>query len=482
MDNTIKKLPKAMASYTRVQIPKTVPGLSLPTKDLEDLDYYELVDLCRYFYKYDPIAGTVINRMAAMSVTNLRNRWDKHTDTEKIFWDKVAAELKKFFKTVSVEYFVHGMVIPEFALTPVMGKKFDPVLGRKRLYFPTELWARDVKNIVVKKRPASARRAIFIEIPQKDIDFVTNQGVYPDGTEDKEGYQELLENFPEYVEALRSGERFFPLPDVNPIMRGITSYDEYPSPFLRNALKALQHKEYLKKMDRTIASRAIDSIRHIKIGDKDFPADDDDITSARSTLETAAQQNELVFNLYTNHTWQIDWVLPPLDVLVNDAKYSEPNADIFLAMGFPRVLTVGETAKSNSSDSKIALLGPISTLSELRDALLAWAEWLYAIIGEVNNMRPPQPFLTPIPLNDITSLIQFSISARQEKAISRDTIAQLYGSTFEDEVLKMRDEEEKLSEFGLDAVTETKNMTDATNPPDQNNPQERKPEPGKPAT
>lgn len=479
------RLPKAVASYSVVQIPKTVAGLVLSRNSLDELSYHELIELCRYFYKYDPIAGTVINRMSAMSVTLLRNRWKDHTDAEKIFWDKVAEKIRAFYKTVAIEYFVHGMVIPEYNLTPIMGKKFDQSLGRKRLWFPTELWTRNVDNIIVKKKPAAQSRSIFIKIPQEDIDFVLGKGVWADGTEDKAAYQELIRDFPDYVAAINNSQTYFALPEVNPFMRHLVSYDDYPTPFLRNALQALKHKEDLKKMDRTIANRAINALRHVKIGSDEFPADTDDIAAAQTILAGADAAGDMVSNLYTNHTWEIDWILPPLDVLINDAKYSEPNSDIFLAMGFPRVLTVGETAKSNSSDSKIALLGPISTLSELRDVLTEWAVWLYAIIGEQNDMIPPDPYLTPIPLQDITSLIQFSISARTEKAISRDTIAQLYGTTFEDEALKMKEEEEILKEYKLNQIPgvtdEDGNPLPKDNPAPGNN-TEKKPNPGKPKT
>ncbi len=450
-DNVRLRLGRASYLPGVLQAP-TVPGLYLGsnTEEIEKLPYHDTVKLCRNFYLADPIAGTVINRMASMSVTQVRNRWTKdHSDGEKKYWDAVAKKLREFFKMAAIEYFVHGLVVPEYTLNAVMGKTFAPELGRKKYQFPTELWARNVENIVLKRRPTGMTRQAYYKVPQQDVDFIMSEGKRSDGTIDKEGYAILLKEYPEYVAAVKKNQRLFKLDNVQLMTRNLLSFDDYPVPFLRNALNALQHKEYLKKMDRSIASRAISAMRHVRVGNDDFPADDDDINDAKTALNTAAGYGDAVFTLYTNHTWQVDWVFPPLDVLMNEAKYAEPNADIFLAMGFPRVLTVGETAKSNSSDSKIALIGPVSTLNDLREELLQWAEWLYDILAEANNMIAPQPYLSPIPIQDITSLIQFASVARDEQAISRDVISQLYGSTFEAEVAKMQEEESMLEETGL---------------------------------
>lgn len=464
----MQKLVKAVAGYSLVQpYGPTVlmPGYR-PQGGIDDPTYHETIELCRYFHKRDPIAGTVVNRMAAMSVTTLRNRWNKHSAQDKLFWAAVAESLRKFYKTLAVEYFVHGLIIPEYALTQVVGKDLNPKITRRSYMFPTELWNRDVMHIRLRKRPTSSKRSVFIEIPPEDVAFIKSGGIYSDGAEDKQAFRELKKAYPKYVSAVIAGQTLFTLEDATPIMRDPVSYDDYPAPFLRNALKALQHKEYLKQVDRTIAQRAINAIRQVRVGSDEFPADDDDIAAIKTSVDTAASNGDGVFNLYTNHTVAIEWIFPPLDVLINEAKYAEPNSDIFLAMGFPRVLTVGETARSNSSDAKIALLGPISTLTDVRDQLLIWTRIVYAAIAKANNLVAPDPYFSPIPIQDITSLIQFSNVARDAKAISRDVISQLYGTTFEDEAQKMQEEEGILKKLGLDTLTELQKTTEITNPPE----------------
>jgi hypothetical protein len=402
--------------------------------------YHETLPLVRWFYENDPIAGTVVNRMAEMSITVLRNRKKTKKNVEEVspeilaFFDALVEELKPFFKIIALEYLIHGMALPQYTTTRLRGDKIAEKLGRKRYTTIDKIWVRNPDHIELKRRPTGMDRQVFYKVPQEEIVFIQNKGIRSDGTEDKEAYEYLVDNFPEYVADVQKGKTKFPLDDVRPIYRKQNSYDDYPIPFLQNALKSLQHKEYLKSMDRSIASRAIEAIRHVRIGDKDFPADDDDITAVETMVTTNSSAGERIFNLFTNHTVEIEWVFPPLEALLNEAKYAEPNSDIFLGLGFPRILTVGETAKSNAADNKIASLGPKATLEDLRDAIIAWLKALYAELAEINNFdRVPDPYFAPIATTDMTALIQFSIEALTAGAISKDTVSQLYGSDYETE-------------------------------------------------
>lgn len=402
--------------------------------------YHDTIPIVRWFYENDPIAGTVVNRMAEMSITVLRNRKKTKKNIEEVpeevlaFFDALVEELKPFFNIMALEYLLHGMAIPQYTTNRLRGDKIAEKLGRKRYTTVDKIWVRNPDHIELKRRPTGMDRQVFYKVPQEEIVFIQNNGKRSDGTVDKEAYQYLVDNFPDYVRDVKNGITKFPLDDVRPIYRKQNSYDDYPIPFLQNALKSLQHKEYLKNMDRSIASRAIEAIRHVRVGDKDFPADDDDIDAVETLVTTNSSAGERIFNLFTNHTVEIEWVFPPLDALLNEAKYAEPNSDIFLGLGFPRILTVGETAKSNAADNKIASLGPKATLEDLRSSIIAWLKQLYTELAEINNFaRVPEPYFAPIATTDMTALIQFAIEALTAGAISKDTVSQLYGSDYETE-------------------------------------------------
>lgn len=436
-------------------------GYINPTDKIKKKPYHDVIKLTRWFYENDPIAGTVINRMADMSITTLRNRKKTKKNKEEVspevlaFYNALVEEIRPFLKIAALEFLIHGMAIPEYTLARLRGDKIAEVLGRKRYTTVEKIWVRDPEHIHLKKRSTGMDRQVFFKVPQDEIVFIQNKGVRTDGTEDKEAYQYLVENFPEYVRAVQSGKNLFPLDNVRPIYRKQTSYDIYPTPFLQNALKSLQHKEYLKNMDRSIASRAIEAIRHIRVGNDDFPADDDDIQAIQDLVTSNTSTGERIFNLFTNHTVEIEWIFPPLEALLNEAKYSEPNSDIFLGLGFPRILTVGETAKSNAADNKIASLGPKATLEDLREALIYWLRQLYLELAEINGFtRIPEPYFAPIATTDMTALIQFAIEALNAGAISKDTVSQLYGSDYETEAGQIETE----IEMGVPSPTELQNQ------------------------
>jgi len=409
--------------------------------------YHDTLPLVRWFYENDPIAGTVVNRMAEMSITVIRNRKKtKRSDTEVApetlaFYNALVEELKPVLKIMALEYLLHGMAIPQYTTQRLLGNKIAEQLGRKRYTTIDKVWVRNPEHIELKRRPTGMDRQVYYKVPQDEIVFIQNSGVRMDGTVDKEAYQYLVDNFPEYVADVKRGKIKFPLEDVRPVYRKQNSYDDYPIPFLQNALKSLQHKEYLKSMDRSIAERAIEAIRHVRVGDKDFPADDDDIDGIKATVIQQSSTGERIFNLFTNHTVEIEWIFPPLDALLNEAKYAEPNSDIFLGLGFPRILTVGETAKSNAADNKIASIGPKATLEDLRDALIVWLKALYKELAEINNFDTlPEPYFSPIATTDMTALIQFANDTLNGGSISKDTVAQLYGSDYETEAKQIETE------------------------------------------
>lgn len=456
------KNPKAKASQTQLKQyyvgvdPSTIVGnnagrnyiLGYGDMSTRLVDFHDIIKYCRWFYTYDPIAGTVIERMADMSITALRNRrqskrnGDPIDDITMAYFDAIAKRIKPFIKLMALEYLITGMVVPEYALGKIRGNILADQLGRKRYWVPENLWVRNADNIMLKRKPMGTERQVYLRIPSEDIQLVQSKGIRSDGTTDKESYQYLLDNFPEYVEAILKGETKILLPEAKPVLRKINSHSDYPTPYLTKAIRSLQHKEYLKAMDRSIASRAIEAIRHIRVGDKDFPADDDDIDAVKDTINQNSSSGERIFNLFTNHTVSIEWVYPSLEALMNEAKYAEPNADIFLGLGFPRILTVGETLRSNSSDSKIASLGPKATLDDMRESLISWLEILYFELAEKNGLSVvPEPYFSPIATSDYTALVQFAIQALESGAISRDTVAQLYGSDYETEAAQIESEQ-----------------------------------------
>ena len=432
-----KKVARASTTYTMVQGTNRIPGWANDVA-YQTRPYHEVIKLCRYFYRTDPIASTVLNRISEIASTPLRNRRRSLlqngvvAEEEYNFYNAIAALIQPYISTIMLTYMLDGMAIPQYELTKMAGNRVNLKLGRTRYSFPHAIWLRDAENIVLYRTVKGHGRRAMIKVPIEDINFIQTRGQRSDGTVDREAYDQLVAEFPDYVAAIDNGATVFPVDDYI-IYRKLLPQNDYPIPFLEPALNPLDHKRYIKLMDRSVASRAIEAFRHVKVGSDEYPADDEDIEAAKTAMGQNSSADR-VYNLFTNHTISIEWVTPPIEVLLDNSKYDAANNDIFFALGFPRILTVGETEKSNSADNKIAALGVLSTLKDVQKDVLEWVKHLYRQLAEANGFtKIPDPYFSAIPLADVTQLIQYASDLLDRGVISKDTASSFYGTDFEAE-------------------------------------------------
>lgn len=418
------------------------------------VNYAQELFQCRYFYRRDPFASTVINRMSEMTAGKLQNRKDHCTDEEYYYFNAVAERLEQLIRDAALEYFISGMAIPDYYTTRVMGKKLHSKLGRTRYVVPDPIWIRNTDNIELKRKPIGADRMVYLKIPESERAFILSGGTWLDGTVDTELYKTIVRQFPEYVQSIKNGATRIPMPQITPILRKPLPTADYPQPFLTATLDSLKHKLKIKEMDYTIASRAIEAVLLIKAGSDEFPVTEDDPTlvdlenqmNARST--SAGKQ--IVYKLFTNHTIQMEWIFPPFESLLSADKYLAVDADIFMGMGFSRVLLIGETLRSNASTGDTVILGPLATLQEARDVILAWIRKLYRELADANGFENiPEPYLPPLTMADIKTLLQYASNALKDGAISLNTYAQMFGANFNNEQLQRDFEESIVGEIGI---------------------------------
>lgn len=445
-----KRLARAQTSVQLTGLPAMKPGYQAQ-KEVK-FNYHKTVEDIRYFYQNDPIAGTVINRICEIAVTNVKNRRKGKQNKAPIkdeiiaYYDVIASYLKVHLKQMALEYILHGMALPEYTTERKMGSRATEYLGRTRYHFPNKFWHRSVDNIELIKLPTGADRLIYLKIPPDEIRLVKEKG---GKDKDKQAfYQLLVDQFPEYVAAIEAGKTRFAITNIRPLYRKLTSYNVYPLPYLLNALDPMRHKSRLKDMDMSITSRIIEAVRQIKVGNDEYPADDEDIKAEQQSFIAYASSGEKIFNYFTNHAVEIAWSYPPFEALLSEDKYREPNLEIFFALGFPRIWVTGETEKSNSADNSLASLGPLATINDVRDSLIEWVRGFYEELAELNGFdKVPEPYFTPINMADIANLIQYAKDFFDKGAISLDTISALYNSDYETELEQRRVEKEKEQEL-----------------------------------
>jgi len=432
--------------------PETVDKLTLPK------DYDKIVDLCRFYYERDPIAGTVCNKIVEIGVTNVVNRRGDCNEEEFLVYEFLKEPLYEILRNSALEYLLSGLIIPEANWDYVYGRDISPELtANKRYWLPTGFWWRDPKSIVIKKTPIPNRVSYYVKISDEDSVFIRQKGERADGTKDKKTYKLLKQQFPDFVAAVQAGKTEFLLQDPFVIRRNILSKGPYPTPYLMAALEPMAHKRNIRKMDYSIAARVISAIQLIKLGNDDYPLTEDDEDVLEDIKKQMRWRNlpnrfERVYQLFGNHTLDISWIYPDMSALLDDSKYNSVNQDIWTALGFPRILVIGETARTGAGSTEYALLGPTETIKAMRTGLLEYPKALYSEIAEHNNFKnKPTPTFSTIHLQDIGKLAEVAKNAYEGGIISKTTYGEFIGTDYLGDELALKVEEQaKEKELGID--------------------------------
>lgn len=421
-------------------------------------EYSEVVKACRFFYRHDPIASSTINKMVELGINEIRFKSNGLSENEMRVFDSIKFELEEFCEAIMKEWLISGLIIPEISYTAVPKAKLKE-LGIKKyetLVLPTSLWLRDPESVKIKSPAFSNEISYFIKIPDELISFIMNKGKYGDGTADPALYAKLLAEYPEFVTEVQAGKTEVLLENDLIMRRNPLADSPYPTPYLYSAIEALKHKRNLRRMDYSIASRVIGAIQLFKLGDKDFPITADNGEEEFNYVKNQmfyrnTQDFERIFQMFANHTLQIEWVYPPTEALLNDKKYIEINQDIIFSLGFPRVLIVGENERTGTGDNEYAMLSPSRTIENIRKKITFIINKIAKSIAEYNNFKTyPTLYFKPLSLYDYGTLLKSLADLYATGGISSTTYAEELGYSWDDEVNKREKEKKVLDEKELD--------------------------------
>lgn len=462
-----EKLKLAKAAYSFIDpygVNPWAPSMvdKLDIKDIDHDTFKEIIEACRFFYKRDPTAGTVIDKMVDIGITDLYISKEDLSENEYRIFSALLPKLKEFAEDMALEYLLSGLVIPEIKFDTVGKEELKKYNIKKytSMEFPVSLWIRDPATVKINKTILSDKPSYFINIPDDLAFFIKNNGRYPDGTEDPELYKQLVEMYPEFVRKVKSGKKDILLTEnVHLIIRRrVISDSGYPVPFLYKSIESMKHKRNLRRMDYSVASRVITAIQLIKLGNDEYPVTEDDEEQFNDIKNQMYWRNsatntevEKVFQLFANHTLTIEWVFPETDVLLDEAKYADVNQDIMVGLGFPKILMTGENDRSGAGDSSYAASSPIKTIEHFRNKLISVLQYVINELSERNNLRStPEISFMPIQLAEFGVFIDAIRELYTSGNLSRESYASLFGFNIKDELLKRSEENKLLKEYKLD--------------------------------
>lgn len=417
---------------------------TLESPELYD-DYYKVVQACRFFYMHDGLAANVINRLVEIGINNLKIYKAGLKENEYRIFLGFVDELKEFAEKMAYEFLISGLVVPEIIFGLVSGDRLKR-LGIKRrdsLWLPVEMYVRDPLTIAIRQDSFSSRPIYSVIIDSEIYDFVASGG-----RGNKALYQWLRDNYPDFVEAVKRGETEFVLPNQDLVIaRNIIAGYPYPIPYLYPALEPLKHKRNLRRMDYALASRVVAAIMHIKVGNDQYPLlegeEEEQYNAIRNQLSWRGQvgsKYDRVFQLYTNHTVDINWVVPDSTALLSDTKYRDINQDIIFSLGFPRILITGEAERTGTSDPFYATLSPLKMMEFFRSKILKVLQYIVNEISARNNLSDvPEIDFEPLRLAEFASFANALFNLYQIGGVSKETLVKYFGLRLDDELEKMNE-------------------------------------------
>jgi hypothetical protein len=448
------------------------------TKIVDKTAYDEQVTLCRFFYKTEPLVATVINKLVEIGINDIIISKNGLSDNEFRVFLALKPRLLEFSETIAQELLLSGLVVPEIGYGPVAKDEIFELGIKKynRLIFPVSMWVRDPKSIKINSSMMSDTPSYSVVIPSDVITFIKSGGTYGDGTKDKELFDNLKTYYPDFVKKVMSGETTFLIEDSRLIIRRkYLSDNPYPIPYIAPILDALQHKRRMRRMDYSIMDKVISAIMHVKVGSDDYPVTSSEedktvFTDLRTQLMLRFQSDlnlERIFQLITNHTVDIKWVFPDTALLSDNGRYDGINEEILFGLGFPRVLITGESAKSGTSNSEVAIMSPVKTMEVLRRKILKIVKDICKTVAEENNFKVPQVKFKALNLHSFVDFMSSLDVLYKMSGISRTSVGEYLGYDFEEEADKLESEEviikaKGLSEFGQQPFSATGKNTDTT--------------------
>lgn len=439
-----------------------VPKFKTTTNNYDD--YVKCVNHCRFFYKTEPLVSTVLDKLVEIGITELVFSKNKLSDNEFRVFEAVKPRLTEFAEQMATEFLMSGFVIPEIGYAKV-DKDFLFALGVKRypsLELPDSMWLRDPTTVKIRTTLLSDKPSYFVKVPTDLVSFIKSKGTYPDGKKDTILYEKMVDEFPEFVDAILKGETEILMENDNVIRRKFMPDNPYPIPYVQSALEPLHQKRKLRRMDYSIVDKIISAIMHVKIGDKDFPItqseeDQEYVESIASQLRMRGRDEQVlerIFQLITNHTVEIKWIFPETEALLNIDKYNDINQEILFGLGFPRVLITGEAQKSGTSDSEIATLSPIKTAEGFRRKIIEVIKDICTEISKRNKFNSvPAVSFKEMNLHKFQDMLNALRLMWDTAGISRTSIDKTMGFEFSQEIDLMEQEMKELrardlSEFG----------------------------------
>jgi hypothetical protein len=452
------------ATITRDSMDRS--ALDLAKKDPYDETAEELFKRADRYYYTDPLVGTVINILAALSTKGFEN--DIDDENIKQFYDTWCFDVNmaEMLEWVFLDFFKIGHVTtykvlakyePRVShLSPVPGQKMaKPTKKSKatgeRLKLEAEeaakknIWSKghlpvsytvlNPQLVVVTGNLLFDKVAIALR-PPPELTAMLSKPTADQTDEEKL----LIKALPsDLKQAAEKGEEYkLDSRLVGSVTYRKQPYERYAKPRATRVFDTIEYKKSLKEADLSTLDGITNYILKITIGSDEYPVTTQDELSAVAQLFNTPSKS---FDVVWNHTLQIEKIISPeIGEILGQDKYMQVNEDMTAGLGMSRALVDGES-DLNVAEAGLVVKGLMEEISYARRQVTRWIYNEYRQIAEAAGFdRFPKVRWDEGVLQDVILYMNTISQLVDRRMMSYRTAHEALGFDYPTELMNMEQE------------------------------------------
>lgn len=224
-------------------------------------------------------------------------------------------------------------------------------------------------------------------------------------------------------------------------------HEDWADPLLWPVMADIFYKNKLRQMDLSVCDGVINAVTIFKLGDfaNGFIPPEEHMRAFAEFLRTPTA----AMNMVWNDAISIESNYPPVDRILNVAKYEAVDRDILRGLGVPDTLLGGTTGASFSTGF-LGVRTLLERLEEGRNTVITWLNRQLKMIAAIMGHRDiPKVKFGKMSLRDEKAEKMLLIQLLDRNIISIEAVLECFGEDFEIEIERLRDEEKIRQETGL---------------------------------
>ena len=416
----------------------------------------EVYQWARFYYENEPKVAAGVDFYANFPMNGFKLECPDSKILEHFEEIATDLDLDDWLSYISHEYFLIGDVFPflEIQCETCGGSGKDPETGEICNHPGGTFSSVTVMNpdYIEVQDNVLAKEPVIALLPDEELKMIIQR------RQPKQIYDQL----PDWlIEIIAAGK---PIPlsprSVSHLRYNGSAYGTYGTTMIRRLFTILAYKTKLMTANWIVAERLILPIRVVKVGDKDRPATEEDLSDVVQQLTNVANDPNLT--LVTHHAFEYEWYGANGKIVQLNNEMEAIGKEILDGLMLNQSLLNGEMAGYNSAQVGVETM--IRRLEHWRKKLKAWVEkhiflpiaMMQGFIDEKKSKRLKRPcYIYPtikfneMNLRDNTARVQLLLQVYDKGGVAMQTICEELGIDYDNETEKLRQEQMIASASGL---------------------------------